>query len=440
MVLATLAVFVVLDFSYEIMCGDNIDYNQKADRPPLYHHGNPITLTIQEGQLEWPSIEGETVFLIIDINATLLGSIRQPYIELQHADTIIRQYIEPRAKGLRYVNISNFTHNTINPGDTLSIRCQHMTLKSDSVECVSFNNGNTRQEKYLILSPHPDDAEIAAFGLYNDVDATIITITAGESGPAYHSHKDKAARQFHKGKVRAYDSISVPLSTGKVSPDKVACLGYFNGMLNKMHKEPSKNFTSKSAKIESIADFRKSFNKNLLNDNDGLCTWNNLVDDLTHLINTTKPSVIVTAHPQMDSHKDHRLTTKAVMEALTKTAHQPTRFFFYVNHLGKTDAFPTGEAHSTLSIAPYEKTDGTLLGSLYSHPLTNQRQLEKAMAMFLMHDLKDGPWNRISCYEKVKEQFTNWVTAKQPSPYGNNQYFKQAVRSNELFYVVEIKQ
>ena len=33
-------------------------------------------------------------------------------------------------------------------------------------------------DRVLVVAPHPDDAEIAAFGLYADTRATVVTLTA----------------------------------------------------------------------------------------------------------------------------------------------------------------------------------------------------------------------------------------------------------------------
>ena len=37
----------------------------------------------------------------------------------------------------------------------------------------------------LVIAPHPDDAEIAAYGLYTDTAATVATLTAGDASDRY---------------------------------------------------------------------------------------------------------------------------------------------------------------------------------------------------------------------------------------------------------------
>ena len=46
-----------------------------------------------------------------------------------------------------------------------------------------FANGLDLSRTMLVLAPHPDDAEIAAFGVYANRNATIVTITTGNAGP-----------------------------------------------------------------------------------------------------------------------------------------------------------------------------------------------------------------------------------------------------------------
>lgn len=70
----------------------------------------------------------------------------------------------------------------------------------------------------MILAPHADDAELAAFGLYSahSANTSIVTLTQGEI-EADHYHrlgltKEEAARL--KGRLRAWDSLAIPLWGG----------------------------------------------------------------------------------------------------------------------------------------------------------------------------------------------------------------------------------
>src|SRR4029079_9449059 len=83
----------------------------------------------------------------------------------------------------------------------------------------------------------PDDAEIAAFGLYAGRNATIVTVTSGNAGDAnYQADFPDAAQQYlFKGFLRAVDSVTVPWQGG-IPPERCFNLGYFDARLGDMHE------------------------------------------------------------------------------------------------------------------------------------------------------------------------------------------------------------
>ena len=77
----------------------------------------------------------------------------------------------------------------------------------------------------LVLAPHPDDAEIAAFGLYANRKSTVVTVTAGNAGaPTYEAVFDDPSEHYlFKGRIRLIDSITVPLQGG-IPPERALFL------------------------------------------------------------------------------------------------------------------------------------------------------------------------------------------------------------------------
>lgn len=433
----TCIVLVLADVLKTIFWPTRYRYRRKKDHPKLFIDAEKIELNIDNKTIAWKGTHtADTAVLELYIKSTCCSRLRLPYVEVSVGEHVIRQDIEAGAKGKRFVNMSNLLPY-LKIDTTITLKTCHAKLTINTANCYLFENSIEDNTRYLILSPHPDDAEIAAFGLYSENDANIVTITAGESGPAYYKVGGKEENQLLKGNIRSFDSISVPRFAGK-SQENAVNLGYFNGMLHKMRKDPERAFHSKSSGATDIHIFRRGDNIRLLRAHDGKCTWDNLVDDLAHIIDETQPDVIITAHPQMDSHKDHKLTTHAAFDALAQTTHKPSQFFFYVNHLHETNAYPFGPTGSALSTPPFAEADDTLKGKLYSHPLTKRKQYEKTIALSFMHDLKDGPWNAACFYARCKNRFCNMIIGKKESPFGRNPYFQQAVRSNELFYVVDV--
>src|SRR5438067_11411289 len=73
----------------------------------------------------------------------------------------------------------------------------------------------------LVVSPHPDDAELAAFGLYADTQATAVTVTAGDASDRYTGKNDGMhVTRAQVGRMRVLDSIIVP-QIGGVPREKV---------------------------------------------------------------------------------------------------------------------------------------------------------------------------------------------------------------------------
>ncbi|HVR64594.1 MAG TPA: hypothetical protein VMU50_21985, partial [Polyangia bacterium] len=90
----------------------------------------------------------------------------------------VRQHLDAGARGLRWVNISPLRAALIG-GATLTFETHAATLGPGAVTVRLFWNGVALERPLLVLAPHPDDAEIAAFGLYAQARAaTIVTVTA----------------------------------------------------------------------------------------------------------------------------------------------------------------------------------------------------------------------------------------------------------------------
>ncbi len=90
----------------------------------------------------------------------------------------------------------------------------------------------------LVLAPHPDDAEIAAFGIYANRRSTVVTVTAGNAGaPTYEAVFDDLAELYcFKGRIRLIDSITVPLQGG-IPPDRTFNMGYFDARVAAMYEK-----------------------------------------------------------------------------------------------------------------------------------------------------------------------------------------------------------
>jgi len=162
-------------YNYATSMSYNYDFNtSKAKIIPVSLKNS--SLNLKELNI---SKDDKSVFLELDISSTLAGKILQPYIQVSSKDKAIKNYFELFANGKRYINISSLLK-----GDKLTIKTKHCILKSNKAKLVIFKNPSLKDKTILILAPHPDDAEIASFGLYSTFSKNtyIVTITAGDAG------------------------------------------------------------------------------------------------------------------------------------------------------------------------------------------------------------------------------------------------------------------
>jgi GlcNAc-PI de-N-acetylase len=376
-------------------------------------------------------IDPGTVFLELKIASTILGRFFDPELIVTTQTGQARQTFERGAKGLRYVNLSSLK---LNANSKLKLEGKYLQIPDQTANFVYYQRNDVSGLKVLVVSPHPDDAEIAAFGLYNSPQSYVVTVTAGEAGElhAFSMFGDSNLGHTEKGKLRVWNSVSVP-QLGGVSIDRTANLGYFDGTLAKMFANKSESVQSLRSGVSDVNVFRRASNAPFANrPTDSRPTWMSLVRDFEFILNQVQPDIIVTPYPALDNHPDHQYTTEAVIQALLNIKSSRGELFLYTNHFPKSYLYPYGSVGDAVSLPP--STDSPYFDRLYSHPLDLPLQMRKAMALDAMYDLRrDAPFAGISGH------FGLTLIDLRESLTGNSaDYFRRAVRSNELFFVVKV--
>src|SRR6185437_11451120 len=150
----------------------------------------------------------------------------------------IRHAFARGVSGLTYLNLSSLdlTH-----GATLQFRTRRLSIPDQEVQLIALPNDlDPAHQTVLVISPHPDDAEIAAYGFYTDRHAYVVTVMAGETGdPGLFSMFSGSDAFAQKGHVRAWNSVAVPM-LGNIPADHTANLGYFDGTLKSMQLNPQR--------------------------------------------------------------------------------------------------------------------------------------------------------------------------------------------------------
>ena len=392
LILIFLSVVAYFKISEELRYYRGFCYNLHDNYQYNFPKNSVSPVVLERNGFSWPSQKrADTAFLKIEIRTDWTSVLFLPYVEIRYRDMVLRQYLEKTGRGVRYLNLSQIAQAFPSPaeGEKIVFKGHHLSWGQSPSELYLFNNPEIQKARILVLAPHPDDAEIAAFGLYDDQDAYVVTITAGEGGKSNYKRlfRNPKSQSLFKGKVRTWDSITVPFWAG-ISPLKCFNLGYFDETLSKMFRNPSQKIISPFTQTKDLKTFRQYNVSDLLPKETGEGnSWNGLVKDLEQLLIKVNPSVIVTPNPITDGHSDHQLTTLALLEALQKTPTVKGSLYFYTVHAAYAPRWPLGTAQSIVSLPPFFSRS-PFFEKIYSLHLTPDVYAQKFFAMDDMHDIR----------------------------------------------------
>ena len=413
--------------AHEAWFADHLFYAPSEDYQYVFPAGTPsVAATIGAGRLQLASDlpQADTLILQLQLRSTWLGRWLDPYVLIGDD----RQDFERGVNGVRYLNLSGQLAAV--QADQLQLRGRFCHLAA-SATLHAFNSPDYRQQSLLVIAPHADDAELAAFGLYSQAaEVSIVTLTQGEIEAENYQNLglDKAAAAHLKGRLRAWDSLAIPL-WGGVPQQRCVQLGYYCLQLPAMLAAPAQVFASRESDQADIRSVRQYNPLRLPGDIDGQPTGNNLQADLVALLEHLRPDVVVTPHPELDPHSDHVAATQALLAAIQASSWQPKTLLLYANHLHDNDRWPMGPAGQGIALPPVFASlpaDG-----LWSPCLSPQQQLDKAMALAMQHDLQGA-----QPLKKRLRRALQYVLAGRRWPAtGDNEFFRKAVRRHELFWV-----
>ncbi len=412
---------------HEAWFADHLFYAPNADYQYAFPAGTPVfsvyvrdDLLHAQGELA----DADTLILQMVVRSTWLGRWFDPYVLIGDD----RQDFERGVQGRRYLNLS---------GQCESLKRGQLTLRgrfcqlSESAELYAFSNPEFCQQRVMVIAPHADDAELAAFGVYSQAaEVSIVTLTQGEIEAEHYQALglDKSAAAQLKGRLRAWDSLAIPLWAG-VPQSRCVQLGYYCLRLPSMAAEPQQAFASRESGDCDIRSVRQHNSLRLPGDADGQPTWLNLCADLAALLEHFRPDVVVTPHPELDPHGDHVAATRALLEAVRVGAWQPQALLLYANHLHDNDRWPMGPAGSGIALPPAMQV--LPADALWSPCLSAQQQLDKAMALAMQHDLQGSlPWKT-----RCRRMIQHLLVGRRWPATGENEFFRKAVRRHELFWV-----
>lgn len=424
---------VLLWAAHEAWFADHLFYSPKDSYEYAFPAGSEQPgLRLEAGRLllDAPLAADETLIVGIELKSTWLGRFFDPAVDLLGLQSPDRQAFERGVAGRRYLNLTGAAEALA--AGKLELRGRFCRIKGQPT-LWRFRQPDYRQQRVMVIAPHADDAELAAFSLYSQAtESWIVTLTAGEIEAEHYQNMGlpKAEAAHLKGRLRAWDSVSVPRWAG-VPEAQCVQLGYFCMQLQAMQAAPDQPQASREAGLADTRLFRQFNGFALPGDADGAPTWHNLIADLRALLLKARPQVIVLPTPLLDPHADHICAHAAVLEALQGLEWQPDTLLGYANHLHDNDRWPMGDSGAGVALPP--RFDGAVELVPCSFALALSQQQDKAMALGMMHDLQPpAPFKR-----RVRRWLQQLLAGRSPSPYGENEFFRKAVRRHELLWVLK---
>lgn len=382
----------------------------------------------------WPQTTGpwDTALLEITIAASSAGNLQESFLEAACGQRSTRQYVERAARGRRLFNLSGLLVASPAPGELIRLRSPGLNWSPESARLHLFHTPITESDRALIVAPHPDDAEIAAFGTYRSPETVVATVTAGDLGGFYLRHTDSHDPRGSAlvARVRTWDSITAPFFGG-VPPERSLNLGYFDSTLASMHANPD----TPASGPRTMAACRRLNVSPLVSEFDPAPTWNSLVNDLVQLFQRIRPTLIATPHPLTDDHPDHVYTTLAVCEALQRCGLTEGRLLLYTNHSPHSSLYPVGENDGAISLPPHFG-ERISFSSVCSLPLSAEEQEWKLFALESHHDLRQFPSQKTPTWPALlRSSLATLRNRLTGVDHRATSYFRRAVRPNEIFFV-----
>lgn len=375
----------------------------------------------------WPEVPAgwDTALLGVRVE----GNAPAVRVELRAGDAVVVNDLDAQARGLRWLNLTGLRAQ-LKPGTRVDVLLQGAVLSRAPAVLRTFANRLDLSRRFLVLAPHPDDAEIAAFGLYASArDVTVVTVTSGNAGDANYAddYPDAAEQYRFKGFLRAVDSVTVPWQGG-VPPERCFNLGYFDARLRTMHEKPRETLPELYGPNDDVAVYRRANVSRLLPNGPRQNSWANLVDDLEQVLKRVKPEVVVAPHPYLDTHSDHQYVTVALAEALERWK-KPARFLLYTNHSGQ-NMWPFGPAENQVPLPPFAAAD-LPVQAVYSHPLSPDLRRRKLYALETMHDLRLSPAEQMACGDPAAARRPDYPRS------ATSDYFRRGPRPEEVFFAFD---
>jgi len=381
-----------------------------------------------------PGVSG--ALLGLDVRAKGMGTLSDPALEFACGGFTDVQFVDPGAYGTRFFNVTRLLA-ACGANSRVKLRGQWLAWNGNSARLHLCRETLSQEDSVLVVAPHPDDAEMAAYGLYSSMKATVVTLTAGDASKRFQNPGVfPALGRALIAKLRVWDSITIP-RLGGVEMENAVNLCYPDGKLSEMRERPARDFQASGEEPLDFDGLRRLNSSSLISARSG-CTWHSLIADLEQILVQTQPTIIVTPHPGLDPHADHIAATAAAVAAMKMAGLRKGRFFYTCVHNRCSELWPFGPLGSGVAHLLVTSASGEQASRFYSHTLSPRTQLEKFMALEAMHDVRDIAWPERPSLRKAAKRFGREFKALRSGPRPQN-YVRRAVRPDEPFFVSDFQ-
>lgn len=308
------------------------------------------------------------------------------------------------------------------------IFAHHTCIADEIAELAQF----TKEDKVLILAPHPDDESIGTAGIIQRAlkagsKVKVVCFTNGDNNEfafiVYEKRLTIKKSEFlHMGEVRSKETIAAMNSLG-LNKDNIIFLGYPDhgtfAILTK-YWGATKPFRSMLTRVTKVS-YPEALSVN------APYVGESILNDLESILLDFKPTKIFVSHP-VDTNKDHRslyLFLHIALWDLTGQIKQP-RVFPYIIHIAGWPK-PRG-FHPELSLQPYKKIND---GSWLTFSLTEEEINAKHDAITCYQSqIKYNPPYLFS-FARNNELFSDYKTCKLKKQGPKKEIFWQAVSAKD---------
>lgn len=285
------------------------------------------------------------------------------------------------------------------------------------------------EEKSIVVSPHPDDAELSAFLYYSKRASStyIVNVTAGEYLMRLKSQyidglsDDLTEAISLKGMIRLWNGLHIPALAG-IPLSQILSLGYQDGKIELSIKND----------FPPIGQYRCT--------NDNLIKYDfddrvSLVQDMSFLMNNIKPTVLIIPNPFIDTHPDHVASARAVAKAMDDSGFYPEKILLYAIHKNKNMAIHSYDHCRYISGEDIDIMNNVFSCSfsIYSESSNDRLHKMKVIALDAMHDLR----HKDRFLKSIKKKITRMLFLRRRIKQHSHELVNSFGKRNEVFMVVD---